>query len=232
AQPQPPQPDGGNPYAQAPSGPGPGAPPPMPPQAPPGPPAGPPPATPQQGFPGQPPAQPQFPQQQPPMPGMQQQLPYPGAAAAGARGSAAGAFFLGLLVSVVVSLIYAGIFFGTYKNLTDMTTVNIVYMAHAVINGAAVGAVAGLIGRRNNAAHVAAAIVAVLGAFFGQANAAFFVQMDVMGSDVYYLLQEKPFFPAEMWWGRDVESGMLSLLGLLLAVLAGWGIARLVGSRR
>lgn len=188
---------------------------------------------PQQGFPGQPgqpPAQPPF-QQQPPMPGPQQQFPYPGQPA-GRPGSAVGAFFLGLLVSVVLSLIYAGIFFATYKDLTDAATVHILYFAHAVINGAAVGAVAGLVGRRNNAAHVAAGVLAVLGAFFGQANAAVFVQLDIAGSDLYYLLRERPFFPAEMWWGQDAESGLLSLLGLVLAAAAGWGIARLIGSRR
>lgn len=223
SQPQPPRPDGGNPYAQSPYGPG--APPPMPPQGPPGPPAGPPPGMPQQGFPGQPgqpPAQPPFPQQQ---------FPYPGQPA-GRPGSAVGAFFLGLVVSVVLSLLYAGIFFATYKDLTDVATVHILYFAHAVINGAAVGAVAGLVGRRNNGAQVAAGVVAVLGAFFGQANAAVFVQLDIAGSDLYYLLRERPFFPAEMWWGRDVESGLLSLLGLVLAAAAGWGIARLIGSRR
>lgn len=189
---------------------------------------------PQQGFPGQQPgqphAQPQFPGQPAPMPGMPpQQYPAP---QAGARGSAVGAFFLGLLVSVVVSLIYAGIFFATYKDLTDATTVNVIYMLHAVLNGAAVGAVAGLVGRRSNGAHIAAGIVAALGAFFGHANAIVFVQTDIMGSDVFYLLRDHPFFPAEAWWGRDIESGLLSLLGLVLAAGAGWGIAKLIGSRR
>ncbi|MDI3406034.1 hypothetical protein [Streptomyces cavernicola] len=224
SQPQPPQPDGGNPYAQ-PSGPG--APPPMPPQ----PPAGPPPMPPQQqGMPGPPPGQPQFPGQPAPMPGMQPPMPYAGPQRGG--GSAVGAFFLGWLVSFVVSLIYVAIIWASYENLTDEATGRALYMGHGVLNGAAVGAVAGLVGRRSSGAHVSAGIVAALGAFFGQTNAIVMVQMDASNGDLIYLLKEAPFFPAEAWWGPDASSGMLSLLGLVLAAAAGWGIARLVGSRR
>ncbi|MDI3420826.1 hypothetical protein [Streptomyces luteolus] len=233
SQPQPPQPDSGNPYAQ-PSGPG--APPPMPPQPPVGPPpggpAGPPPGppqgVPQQGFPGQPPVPPQFAGQPGPMQGgMPQHYP-----PQRGGGSPVGAFFLGLLVSIVVSLIYVGIIFASYENLTDEATGRALYFGHAVLNGAAVGAVAGLVGRRSSGAHISAGIIAMLGAFFAQTNAIVFVQLDVSNGDFLYILKEAPFFPAEAWWGPDAGSGMLSLLGLVLAAAAGWGIARLAGSRR
>ncbi|MDI3388374.1 hypothetical protein QIS99_19515 [Streptomyces sp. B-S-A8] len=247
SQPQPPQPDGGNPYAQSP-GAGAGAPPPMPPQPPAGPPpgapAGPPPGPPQgmpqgppqgmppqgvppqgmppQGFPGQPPAPPQF--QGGPMPYPPQRT--------GSPGSPVGAFFLGLLVSFVISLIYVVVIFASYKSLTDEAAGYALYYGHALLNGAAVGAVAGLVGRRSNGAHVSAGIIGALGAFFGSTNAFVALYLDTPGSSPTFLLREMPFFPAQAWWGPDAGSGMLALLGLVLAAGAGWGIARLTGSRR
>ncbi|MFM9373115.1 hypothetical protein [Streptomyces sp. Da 82-17] len=220
AQPQPPQPDGGNPYAQSP-GSGAGAPPPMPPQPPAGPPQMPP-----QGFPGQQ----QFPGQPAPMPGMQPPMPYPGPQPGG--GSAVGAFFLGWLVSFVISLIYVGVVFAAYESLTEEAAGYGLYYGHALLNGAAVGAVAGLVGRRSNGAHISAGIIGALGTFFGSTNAFVATYLDTAGSDITFLLRDHPFFPAEAWWGPDAGSGMLSLLGLVLAAAAGWGIARLVGSRR
>ncbi|MDQ8707075.1 hypothetical protein RCO28_32060 [Streptomyces sp. LHD-70] len=234
SQPQPPQPDSGNPYAQ-PSGPG--APPPMPPQPPmgppPGAPAGPPPGPPQgvppqQGFPGQPPVPPQFAGQPGPMQGgMPQQYPAPQTGG----GSAVGAFFLGWLVSFVISLIYVVIIFAVYQDLTEAASYA-VYYGHALLNGAAVGAVAGLVGRRSNGAHVSAGIIGALGTFFASTNAFVVIYLDSTGGGPGYLLTEMPFMPAEAWWGPDASSGLLALLGLVLAGAAGWGIARLTGSRR
>ncbi|MFC7308751.1 hypothetical protein ACFQVC_31605 [Streptomyces monticola] len=230
-QPQPPQPASGNPYAQSSPDAGAGAPPPMPPQppaGPPGPPPGAPGVPPQQGFPGQAPPQQPFPGQPAPAPGMQPQ-PYPYQVPQSGGGSPVGAFFLGLLVSFVISLIYGGLMFATYKDQSESTATTL-YLVHAVINGAAVGAVAGLVGRRSSGAHISAGIVAALGAFFGYTNALMMVQMDIAGSDVYYLLRERPFFPAEAWW--HIGDGPLALLGLVLGGAAGWGLAKLIGSRR
>ncbi|MGW0733479.1 hypothetical protein [Streptomyces sp. NPDC002851] len=244
-EPQQPQPGGGNPYAQPPgSAP---APPPMPPGPPQqgfgGQPAGAPPfpgqpgpGQPGMGGPGQPGMAPGQPGMAPGQPGMAPGQPYPypgqpGQRSAPSAGAAVGAFFLALLASVVVSVIYSLVMFFMRED-TTLGTATTLYLVHAAVNAAIAGALAGLVGRRSNGAHIGAGIVGVLGAFFGFTNGVFFVLMDAPGSDPFFLLKEEPFLPAQIWWDSFDQNPLVPLLGLLIAAAAGWGIARLTGSRR
>jgi hypothetical protein len=152
-----------------------------------------------------------------------------------ARGNPVGAVLLGLLVSVVVSLLYSGLIMATYKDQSD-STVRVLYFAHALLNGALVGALVGKVGHRSNGAKVGGAVVAALGAFFGYANAIpFIVANSSSVQTLRDLLENDPFFPAKAWWHGSSGNGGVDwphLLGLLVAAGAAWGIAHLVGNTR
>ena len=223
--PQPPQPPQNhqNPYAQ-----------PVPPQqpgfGPPAPPLGQPPmyAGPQPV--GQPPVQPMYPMQ----PAPPFQAP-PFGQRPNAGGNAVGAVFLGLLVSFVVSALYTGLILATYKDITSNAVSNTLYLGHALLNGAIVGALVGKVGRGSNGARIGGAVIAALGAFFGYANALpLIIAKEQSLMAIKDMLEYNPFLPAKAWWHSEATGGVdwFSLLGLVLAAGAAWGVAYLIGSRR
>ena len=221
--PQPPQPPQGpnNPYMQ-----------PAPPQQAPG--FGPPPVPSQPPMhPGMPPApgqpaQPMYPMQ--PTPPFQ--APY--GQRPNASGHPVGAVFLGFFASVIVSLLYSGLILATYEDQT-VTQANTMYLVHALINGAIVGCLIGLVGHRNTGAHVGGAVIAAAGAFFGYTNALPLIIADRQSpAAIGDMMEADPLIPAKAWWNNEMEGGVdwFSPLGLLLAAAAAWGLAYLIGSRR
>jgi hypothetical protein len=151
-----------------------------------------------------------------------------------ASGNPVGAVLLGLLVSVVVSLLYTGLILATYKD-QSVTTANALYLTHALLNGAIVGSLVGLMAHRSNGARIGGAVIAALGAFFGYTNALpLIVLMNQTPIFVKNLLEADPFFPAKSWWTSDAHGGVdwFSPLGLVVAAAAAWGLAYVVGSRR
>ncbi|MER7706813.1 hypothetical protein ABTX81_28435 [Kitasatospora sp. NPDC097605] len=176
-------------------------------------------------FPGQP-----YPGQ--PYPGQ----PYPVNPAPYApprTGSPVGAFFLGLVASVVVAAIYSAILVFMFGDHPSRDTVHTLYLAHAFVNGAVVGLLVGLVGRRSPGAWIAGAVVAALGAFFGYADAVPFVILRESGADgLQFMLEHEPFTPAKAWWGAWDGTQWISVLGLAVAALAAWGIAFLTGRNR
>ncbi|MFD0574614.1 hypothetical protein ACFQ0T_41970 [Kitasatospora gansuensis] len=141
------------------------------------------------------------------------------------RGNPVGAVALGLIVSFIVSAIYTGIIFATYRHQSESTR-HALYLVHALLNGAAVGLLAGLVGRRSNGARIGAAVIAPLGAFFGFANSVPLVVAERGGAHaVEFLLKADPFFPAKTWWGSHYGTEWLSVLGLVVAALAAWSLA-------
>lgn len=197
--------------------------------------AGPPP------MPGQPPMQPGM----PPAPGlhpaqpmypMQPTSPFqaPYGQRPNASGHPVGAVFLGFFVSVVVSLLYSGLILATYQDLT-VRQANTMYLVHALINGAIVGCLVGLVGHRNTGAHVGGAVIAAAGAFFGFTNALPLIIADSQSpAAIGDMMEADPLIPAKSWWNNEVDGGVdwFSPLGLLLAAAAAWGLAYLIGSRR
>lgn len=148
------------------------------------------------------------------------------------RGSPAGAVFLALFASFVISMIYGGILVATYEDQTP-DSAHTLYVLHAFINGAVVGVLIGLVGRRSGGARTFGAIIAPLGAFFGYTNALPVVlAVQQTPSLVGDMLEHDPFFPATAWWGSQSGTEWISLLGLLIAAAAAWGIAYAVGRRR
>ena len=150
-----------------------------------------------------------------------------------ASGHPVGAVFLGFFVSVIVSLLYSGLILATYKD-QSITTANTLYLGHALLNGAIVGWLIGLVGHRNTAAHVWGAVIAALGALFGYTNAIVLVLAESRGGGaVWDLVRYEPFWPAKAWWtDNSGEVDWFSPLGLVLAAAAAWGIAHLIGNRR
>ncbi|SOD85036.1 hypothetical protein [Streptomyces sp. Ag109_G2-15] len=151
-----------------------------------------------------------------------------------AGGNPVGAVFLGFVVSVVVSGVYSGINLATYKE-QSLTVANALYLAHALLNGAIVGCLVGLVGRRSNGARIGAAVIAALGAFFGYTNSLPLIIADAQTPSVVGdLLSDDPFFPAKAWWSSEAHGGVdwYSPLGLVLAAAAAWGLAYVVGNRR
>ncbi|MGF0169769.1 hypothetical protein ACQF36_04335 [Streptomyces sp. Marseille-Q5077] len=145
-----------------------------------------------------------------------------------------GAVFLAFFASVIVSMLYSGLILATYKD-QSVTTANTLYLGHALINGAIVGCLIGMVGHRSNGAWISGAIIAALGAFFGYTNAIPLVFAEAESpSAVWDLLGYEPFWPAKAWWTDETTDGVdwFSLLGLVLAAVAAWGIAYLVGNRR
>ncbi|WP_244184375.1 hypothetical protein [Streptomyces cellostaticus] len=151
-----------------------------------------------------------------------------------AAGNPVGAVFLGFLVSVVVSFLYSGINVATYKE-QSLTTANILYLGHALLNGSVVGSLVGLVGRRSNGARIGAAVIAALGAFFGFANSLPLIIADSETPRVAWdLLQHEPFWPAKAWWNNETGGGVdwFSPLGLVIAAAAAWGLAYAIGNKR
>ncbi|MBT2395205.1 hypothetical protein [Streptomyces sp. ISL-100] len=189
------------------------------------PPVPPQPPAPPQGFGAPPPAPGQFPVQ----PGYPYQAPY---APQPRSGNPVGAFFLGLLVSIVIAALYSLVWYGTYEDLTKNTTMTL-YVVHALLNGAAVGAVVGLVGRSRTGAHISGVLVAMLGTFFGYTNGIVLITADSGGWFAFKaMMRDAPFYPAEVWWGSANNSEWHTLLGLLAAAAAAWGLAFLIGRSR
>lgn len=224
---QPSQPQGGGPgygYPQQPVAPqqqmGVGAPQPVPGQAP---------------APGYPPPM----GGQPPYPGAGPQgapghMPYPGSTM-GQRpksGSPVGAFFLGLLASFVVAAVYTLVF--VFTPLADTrASVNTLFFVHAVVNGAVVGWLVGMVGRRRTGAYTGGAVVAALGSFFGFTNAMPLFAWQVGGFDaVFNMVKMTPLYPLEAWWGPDGTGHFVAILSLVVAAAAAWGVAFAVGRKR
>ncbi|MFE2106983.1 hypothetical protein ACFXAF_14080 [Kitasatospora sp. NPDC059463] len=181
-----------------------------------------------QPYPGQPYAGQPYPGQ--PYPGPAPAAPY---APPRASGSPVGAFFLGFAASLVVAAVYSAIFVFTFDAHQSRGSVHTLYLAHAFVNGAVVGLLVGLVGRRSPGAWIAGAVVAVLGAFFGYANAVPFMVLRDSGADgLQFMLEHEPFGPAKAWWGGWDGSEWISLLGLAIAALAAWGTAFLTGRNR
>ncbi|GGZ67590.1 hypothetical protein [Streptomyces bluensis] len=187
--------------------------------------------------PGQPPMQAGLPPApgQPPVhpthPGPPYQAPPFGQQPNTAGGHPVGAVLLGFLASVVVSVIYTGVIFATYKDQSE-TMVHTLYIGHALLNGVAVGALAGLVGGRSDGARIGAAVIAPLGAFFGYTNAVPLVIADSQTPSVVWdMLENEPFFPAKAWWGSASDTTWISLLGLVIAAAAAWGLAYATGNR-
>lgn len=172
-----------------------------------------------------------------PYPGQPGPQPYPGQPF-GQRpvssGNPVGAVFLGFVVSFVVSLLYTGVIMATYKDQSN-TTANVLYFAHALLNGALVGALVGRMAPASNGARISGSIIAALGTFFGYANAIPFVILEEQSDFALRdMLKSEPFFPAKAWWHDGANGGVdwLNLLGLLVAVAAVWAVAHLVGNKR
>lgn len=164
-------------------------------------------------------------------PGPPYQAPHLGQQPNAGGGSPVGAVFLGFFASVVVSLFYSVLVVATYKDQSE-TTAHTLYVAHALLNGVVVGALVGLVGRRSNGAQVCAAVIAPLGAFFGFTNSVPLVIAESQTPSVVGdMMENDPFFPAEAWWGSANDSTWISLLGLVVAAVAAWGLAYVVGNR-
>ncbi|MFE9441507.1 hypothetical protein ACFYO2_21410 [Streptomyces sp. NPDC006602] len=180
--------------------------------------------------PGQAPGQPMYPMQPAPpfqAPPFGQQLN-----TQGGGGQPVGAVFLGFFASVVVSLLYSVLNMVTYKDQSE-TAAHILYVAHALLNGVAVGVLVGLVGRRSPGAWFCAAVIAPLGAFFGYTNSIPLIIGDSQGTPaIGDMMEEVPFLPAKTWWGTQYDTRLISLLGLLVAALAGWALAYAVGKKR
>ncbi|RPF36727.1 hypothetical protein EDD92_6772 [Streptomyces sp. TLI_185] len=178
---------------------------------------------------GQPPVQPGYPMQ----PGPPFQTP-PFGQRPNASGNPAGAVFLALLVSFVISLVFSGLLVVIGEHLTFGTSTAL-YLAYALLNGAIVGALIGKVAHRSNGAWICGAVIAALGAFFGWANS---LPMYIVKEKGFFgirdMLEYDPFFPAKAWWNDETHGGVdwTSPLGLVLAAAAAWGIAYLVGNKR
>lgn len=148
------------------------------------------------------------------------------------RGHPVGAFFLGYFASVVVSLAYSVLVWATYEDQTK-DAAQIMYIAHALLNGAVVGALIGLVARRSGGAWVSGALIAPLGVFFGYTNSVPMIIADISGmAAIGDMLEDDPFIPAKAWWGSYGDTEWISLLGLALAAAMAWLLAFATGRRR
>ncbi|WP_419997354.1 hypothetical protein [Streptomyces boninensis] len=146
------------------------------------------------------------------------------------RGNPVGAFFLALLVSVVLSGIYSMILLASYEDLSKVG-LKTSYVIFGLVLALAVGAVAGKVGGPSTGAHICAAVLAALGAFFGFTNGYVAILIDAADFDLLGdMLEEKPFFPAEAWW-KGLKAA-IALPGIFLAAIGTWGMAHLTGKRR
>jgi hypothetical protein len=160
--------------------------------------------------------------------------PRPIAQRSDAGGHPVGAVLLGFLVSGLVSLLYAGLNVATYKD-QSLTTANVLYVGHALLNGAIVGSLVGLVGGRSIGARIGAAVIAALGAFFGYTNSLPLIfAFEETPAAAWDLLTYEPFFPAKAWWISETDGGVdwFSPLGLVVAVATAWGLAYVIGAKR
>ncbi|MFD7735680.1 hypothetical protein ACFV6F_35495 [Kitasatospora phosalacinea] len=146
-------------------------------------------------------------------------------------GSPVGAVLLGFLASVAVSAVYTVAVVTTYEG-QSAAVAHTLYLLHAAVNGAAVGVLVGLVGRRSSGARIGGAVVAPLGAFFGYTNAIPFIMFDQGAGGAADVLKDDPFIPAKAWWGGESGTWWISLLGLVAAAAAAWGLAHAVGRTR
>lgn len=149
-------------------------------------------------------------------------------------GNPVGAVLLGFLVSFVVALLFSGLIVVVAKNLTFATSTTL-YLAHALLNGAIVGALIGKMAHRSYGARICGAVIATLGTFFGWANALpVLIVKESGGMALKSLLEVEPFFPAKAWWNDEANGGVdwTNPLGLVLAAAAVWGVAHLLAKRR
>ncbi|WP_329532112.1 hypothetical protein OG568_16385 [Streptomyces sp. NBC_01450] len=96
-------------------------------------------------------------------------------------------------------------------------------MAHALVNGAIVGCLVGLVGHRSNGAHIGGAVIAALGAFFGFTDAVPLIIAESQSpSAIGNMMEADPFIPTKAWWNNEIDCGVdwFSPLGLLLAAAA------------
>ncbi|MCX4856489.1 hypothetical protein [Streptomyces canus] len=169
---------------------------------------------------------------QPPAPAFQPPQPLGQRPATG--GNPVGAIVLGLAASVLVALLSTGLIAATYKE-QSLTVANVLYLAHALINGAVVGFLVGTVGRGNNGAGIGGAVIAALGAFLGYVNALPLIfALGETPLAAWHFLQAEPFFPAKAWWNDEASGGVdwFSPLGLVVAAAAAWGLAYALGSKR
>ncbi|MFJ8038999.1 hypothetical protein ACIRBX_00610 [Kitasatospora sp. NPDC096147] len=182
---------------------------------------------------GQPPYQPppfnpynQAPLPPPPAPGWLPPQPQ------ARRANPVGAFFLALVGSFVVTGLYCAVIWLSYQELTPDWG-NLLYLVHAVVNGAVVGLLTGLVGRDSGGARVAAAVIAALGAFFAVVDSILLVVLDSAGMHgLESYLRYDRLGPVKAWWGAHGDTEWLAVLGLVLAASAAWLLAYLVGRRR
>lgn len=142
--------------------------------------------------------------------------------------------FLGLLVSFLVALLYSGLNVATYKDQTFAISTTL-YLGHALLNGAIVGSLVGLVGGRSNGARIGGAVIVALGAFFGYTNSLPLIfAYEQTPRAAWDLLTYEPFYPAKAWWNDEGAGGVdwSSPLGLVLAAAVAFGLAYAIGSRR
>lgn len=173
------------------------------------------------------PGYPQPPQGFPPQTGYPYQTgypPHPGGP------KPAKAFFLALLVSVLLSAAYAVILLASYEDLSVLG-LQLGYVVLALALAGGVGIVAGRVGGRSTGVHVCAAFLAALGAFFGVANGYVFTILDAGGTELLEaVLEHEPMAPATFWWERPEEP--VALLGLAAAAGGALLTAHLVAKKR
>ncbi|MEU6353445.1 hypothetical protein ABZ896_29665 [Streptomyces sp. NPDC047072] len=132
-----------------------------------------------------------------------------------------------------MSLLYSGLIVATYKD-QSVTTANVLYLAHALLNGAVVGLLVGSVARRNAGARIGGSIIAALGALFGYTNALPLIfAWEQTPKAAIDLFTAEPLLPLKTWWNDESSGGIdwFSPLGLLLAAATAWGLAYATGNR-
>ncbi|WP_319599044.1 hypothetical protein [Streptomyces sp. ID01-9D] len=175
------------------------------------------------GYPAAP-----YPPQQP----MQHGYPSPYAPGFPSSGGprAGKAFFLGLLVSGALGLVYSGILLATHKDLSRVG-LQASYLVLAAALAVGVGAVVGRTGGRGAGPQVWAAILAAPAAYFGVANGYVFTLLDAGGVDLLELvLENEPLAPHKFWWHR--LNGGVALVGLVVAAGGAFAVANVIGRKQ
>ncbi|WP_179889382.1 hypothetical protein [Streptomyces sp. st115] len=139
------------------------------------------------------------------------------------------AFFLGLLVSGALGLVYSGILLATHKDLSRVG-LQASYLVLAAALAVGVGAVVGRTGGRAAGPQVWAAILATPAAYFGVANGYVFTLLDAGGVDLLELvLENEPLAPHKFWWHR--LNGGVALVGLVVAAGGAFAVANVIGKK-
>ncbi|MDH6516093.1 hypothetical protein M2163_006928 [Streptomyces sp. SAI-135] len=169
-----------------------------------------------------------------PAPSSFQPPPHPSGHQPSTRGNPVGAIVLGLAASVVVSLLYTGLIAATYRDQT-VPVANTLYLAHALLNGAVVGALIGKTAGGTLGTRFAAPAIAALGTFFGYTNALpLIIAIEETPLAAWHFLQANPFFPTKAWWNDEASGGVdwFSPLGVVVAGVVAWGLAHVISGRR